>query len=365
MSVPPAVARHATGDALHRKASKSPAPAVITRPTIAIQQVQQTLLGARARGANIGALLDRAGISPALLESPLSRVTQSQYAALVFALRRTLRDELWGLCSRPLPLGSFALACRMLIECRTLAEALEAGLRYYRMLLPDFVPRLHVREGLAYVSVVSRRSPDAAQSYAERCFCFLGYGLACWLAARRIPLVAVDYAHPDLSPTTDAGTLFQAPVHFGEPRTGWRFESRWLALPVVQNRQSLREFLDQAPFSLLVRYRDQTSVTERTRRILRRHLTGTMPSLEEIGQQLAMTPQTLRRRLREEGQGFQAMKDDLRRDAAIEYLARPELTLPEIAELLGFSEASTFHRAFKHWTGVAPGEYRHSRLQGS
>jgi AraC-like DNA-binding protein len=71
-----------------------------------------------------------------------------------------------------------------------------------------------------------------------------------------------------------------------------------------------------------------------------------------------MTPQTLRRRLGEEGQGFQSLKDHLRRDAAIEYLARPDMTLLDIADQLGFSEASTFHRAFKKWTGVAPGEYR-------
>ena len=65
------------------------------------------------------------------------------------------------------------------------------------------------------------------------------------------------------------------------------------------------------------------------------------------------------------GQGYQAIKDDLRRDIAIEYLARPDLTLIDIANLLGFSEPSTFHRAFKKWTGVAPGEYRHTRLQAA
>src|SRR5690606_35622949 len=115
--------------------------------------------------------------------------------------------------------------------------------------------------------------------------------------------------------------------------------------------------------SLLVRYRDQTSITERIRRTLRRHRAQELPALEAIGRELAMTPQTLRRRLRAEGQGFRAIKDDLRRDAAIEYLARSALTLPGIAALLGFSEASTFHRAFKHWTGVAPGAYRQSRLR--
>jgi AraC-like DNA-binding protein len=334
-----------------------------THHTIAIQQVEQILLGARARGANIGALLRRADIPPALLDAPLSRVTLKQYAALIFALRHAMRDELWGLCPRPLPLGSFALGCRLLVDTRTLGEALQTGLRYYRLLLADFVPRLQVQGDVARMTLTSRTPPSPAQAYAERAFSFLAYGLACWLVARRVPLTGVDYPATALGHSTDAGMLFQAPVHVDQRCTGWRFDARWLALPVVQNAQSLREFLRQAPASLLVKYRDSSSITERIRRILRRHLADEeLPSLEQIGRQLAMTPQTLRRRLHDEGQGFRAIKDDLRRDAAIEYLARPELTLPEIAALLGFSEASTFHRAFKHWTGVAPGEYRHTRL---
>jgi AraC-like DNA-binding protein len=334
-----------------------------THHTIAIQQVEQILLGARGRGADVPALLRRAGIPPGLLESPLSRVTQAQYAALIFVLRHALRDELWGLCPRPLPLGSFALGCRLLIESRTLGDALRTGLRYYRLLLADFTPRLQVHDGAARVSVISRSPPPGpAQAYAERAFSFLAYGLACWLVARRIPLLTVDYPPSALGHSHDASMLFQAPVHHDQPGTGWRFAAQWLELPVVQNAQSLREFLQQAPASLLVKYRDQSSVTERIRRILRRHLGGPMPSLERVGDVLAMTPQTLRRRLREEGHGFRSIRDDLLRDAAIDLLTRPGLPLPEIAGQLGFSEASTFHRAFKNWTGVAPGAYRQTRL---
>ncbi len=337
--------------------------ASFTHHTIAIQQVQQTLLGARHRGADIAALLRRAGIAPALLDSPVARVTQGQYAALAFAMRRAMRDEMWGLCSRPLPLGSFAQCCQMLVRTRTLGEAMQAGLRYYRLLIDDFVPRLRCHGEIAMLSLSPRVPYDARLAYAARAFAFLGYGLACWLVARRVPLIGVDYPDSELGPSPDAALLFQAPASYGHDYTGWRFEARWLDLPVVQNEASLREFLRHAPASLLIKYRDQTSITERIRRILRRNLTGELPTLEDVGEQLAMTPQTLRRRLREEGQGFRGIKDDLRRDAAIEYLARPELTLPEIASLLGFSEASTFHRAFKHWTGVAPGQYRQSHLR--
>ncbi|MEJ8845856.1 AraC family transcriptional regulator [Variovorax rhizosphaerae] len=334
-----------------------------TRHTIPIQQVDQILLGARERGLDVQRLLTRAGISAALLEAPLSRVTQGQYAALIFVLRHAMRDELLGLASRPLPPGSFAQGCRVVIGCRTLGDAMRLGLRHYRLLLDDFVPRLQVLDGVAGLCLLTGRAPAPTAAYAARVFSFFAYGLVAWLVARRIPLLSVDFPHSRLDPIAEASTLYQAPACYERPCTGWRFEARWLDLPVVQNEQSLREFMRQAPASLLVRYRDQTSVTERIRRILRRQLAEELPSLEDIGRQLAMTPQTLRRRLRDEGQGFRGIKDDLRRDAAIECLARPELTLPEIAAQLGFSEASTFHRAFKAWTGVAPGEYRQTRLR--
>lgn len=337
--------------------------AEVTRHTIAILQVSQILQGLRARGGDVPGLLRRAGIAPALLDSPLSRVTQAQYAALIKLLSRSLRDELWGLCSQPVPLGHFAQLCRLLVHAATLGEALRDGLLYYHRVLPDFVPRLVVQGGQAEVRLVGqgRRGPEGG--YADRTFCFFCYGLASWLVARRIPVTEVMYRAIDQGCSSDAGRLFQAPVVYDHPWVGFRFEARWLELPVVQTPQSAQDFLRQAPASLLIRYRDQSSLSERIRRLLRRHLSAELPSLEFVADYLALTPQTLRRRLRDEGQGYQAIKDELRRDVAIEYLGRPELTLLDIANRLGFSEASTFHRAFKGWTGLAPGVYRQTRLR--
>ena len=77
-----------------------------------------------------------------------------------------------------------------------------------------------------------------------------------------------------------------------------------------------------------------------------------------MARQLNTSPQTLRRRLHEQGTSFQELKDQLRRDLAIYHLGRRELPIQEIAEQLGFSEPSAFHRAFKKWTGLTPGAYR-------
>ena len=71
-----------------------------------------------------------------------------------------------------------------------------------------------------------------------------------------------------------------------------------------------------------------------------------------------MTAATLRRRLEAEGTSYQDVKDQLRRDLAIDRLCNSTMSVADIAALVGFRETSAFHRAFKKWNGVQPGEYR-------
>ena len=325
--------------------------------TIAIYQVVQMLQAIEGE-SDRAVVLRRAGISPALLESALARVSQIQFARLMTALVRIHRDEFWGLGSSPLPLGTFAMGCRMLVGHRKLGEALRAGLRYYHALLPDFVPRLQIRDGMAYVRMSSRHALNDRQTYAVRVFMFLSYGVMCWLAARRIPVDEVVYQDRDVLRRSDASRLFQAPTRLSDGEWGYRFAVKWLDLPVEQNAESVETFLRGAPGCLLVKYRDQASFTERIRRMLRRYLADEMPSFEAVSDMLATTPQTLRRRLQREGQGYQMLKDALRRDVAVDDLTQSDMSLIEVAARVGYSEASTFHRAFKVWTGLSPGAYR-------
>lgn len=330
------------------------------RPTIRIGQVDQLLLGARRHGLATDALMVQARIAPALLTSPLAKVTQQQYARLARLLRRRLRDELWGLCPQPLPLGSYAQSLQLMVRCTTLGEALTLALRHYRLLLRDIAPRLQPGDDAVVVSFTSHAPPDEAMEYALRTLAFVGYGTVCWLLGRRLPLLQANTPHRRLEPA-HASRLFQAPVSMAPGWTGWSFEPRFLALPVLRTPADAQVLLRRAPVGLLVRYRDPDSTVERVRAVLRRNLADAPPSLAQVGAEVGLTAQTLRRHLAREGQGFRALRDALRRDAAIEYLARPQLPLAEIARRLGFSELSTFHRAFRHWTGLSPGQYRLER----
>lgn len=327
------------------------------RAAIPVGQVDQLLLGAHRRGLPLAPLLLHAGIAPGALGEPGAQVTQAQFAALARHLSRRLRDELWGLCAAPLAPGSHAQALRLMVRCATLGEALQLAVGHYRLLLPGITPRLQRRGEVVTLSFVARGMPDEALEYALRALAFLGHGTACWLIGRRLPLLEANAPHRRVQPA-HARRLFQAPVHRQPGWTGWRFEARHLALPVVQTASGAVELLRHAPAGLLLRYRERDDTTERVRHILRRQLAHEPPTLQAVSAELGLTPQTLRRHLAREGQAFRALRDGLRCEAAIALLARPQLPLAEVARRLGFSEVSTFHRAFRSWTGQAPGRYR-------
>ena len=80
--------------------------------------------------------------------------------------------------------------------------------------------------------------------------------------------------------------------------------------------------------------------------------------LSDVARWLNVSPRTSIRRLRAEGTSFQHVHDGLRRDIAIRELAHSSRSVESIARQVGFTSGPNFHRAFKRWTGTAPGSYR-------
>ena len=152
--------------------------------------------------------------------------------------------------------------------------------------------------------------------------------------------------------------MYCADLRFERPNTAIAFEAGYLDLPVQQNERSIKEFLRTAPESILLKYKNGSSLSARVRRRLRQFEPGEVPDFEDLAGELNLAPATMRRRLHEEGTSYQSIKDQLRRDLAIGYLSHTDRSVMEIALELGFSERSAFHRAFRKWTGASPGEFR-------
>jgi AraC-like DNA-binding protein len=336
------------------RSAQAPPP----RSAIDSGYVGLVLSGAREAGLDIDRLLRRAGIATDQLDRPGARLPQEQFARMIATLTRETRDELWLLCSRPIKPGTFRMMCRLLIRCTSLREAIRIGCQFYHLVVDDFAVRLAEGEHDASVYVTDRIELPNRRRMVNGAILLFTYGLMCWLVGRRLPLITVHYVFSEEPFSSELEPFYRAPMLFDQPRTEIRFDAELLDLPIMPDEERLRRFLASMPSALLVRYRDDSSVAERVRAILRRNLKRPM-SLEDVAETLAVSPQTLRRRLLEEEQcGFQEIKDRVRRDIATHMLKKSRLPLEEIALSLGFSELSTFHRAFRRWTGLTPGEFR-------
>lgn len=316
------------------------------------------LSGVRQAGLDGDRILARAGIDRDLLERPDGRLSQRQFAALIRLLTRITRDEFWMLCSRPIKPGSFRTMCDLLVRCRDLREAVQAGCRFYRLLIDDFTIRCGVADGEACIWMTDRIADPERRRMLNGAVLFFVYGLICWLVGRNLPLAAVGYAFGPRPFGAELEPAYGTRIAYHSPRTELRFAAALLDLPVLPDAQHLRRFLASMPHALLLRYRDDTGIAERVRAALRRDLAGN-PGLAEVAAQLGLQPQALRHRLRTDaGLGFQDLKDQVRSDAALHLLQGSRLSLEDLAVALGFSEISAFHRAFRRWTGRTPGEVR-------
>jgi AraC-like DNA-binding protein len=303
-------------------------------------------------------VLHQAGIAPEWLRAAGARVTSEAFAALWLAVARQLDDEFFGLDRRRMKVGSFALLCHAVVHAGTLGRALRQLLRGFKAFLDDVSGELQVEGAEARIMVHSGLADLETRRFADETFLVMVHGLMCWLVGRRIPLRSVAFAQPRPAHAAEYGVMFSPVLRFNAPLTTLCFDVRWLAAPVVQDERALATFLRTAPQSVFLKYRNRQGWVARVRQRMRGVQAGQdWPTLEQLAHECRVTASTLRRHLEREGSSYRAIKDQLRRDAAIGHLSEGRRSVSDVALLLGFREPSAFHRAFKKWTGVRAGEY--------
>lgn len=324
--------------------------------TIAVSFVDEALQSMRQHGLDTGALLIQAGISPRLLTSAHARIAAANYGHLWYLIAQAMDDEFFGMDTHPMRVGSFKLLCRSALHSATLGKAFVRMLDFLRLVLDDMSAVLSEQEGLAYISINEGGPPHRMFAYGT--FMMIVHGVGSWLIGRRIQLLSADFRCDEPVSSLDYKIRFCDQARFGQPRTSITFDAAYLALPIVQNQRSLQSFLREAPGNLLVKYSNHDSLAATIRRHLRRLPLTEWSDFVTLSKELNTPASTLRRKLSQEGQSYQAIKDNLRRDLAINYLSGSAKSIEDIAISLGFADPSAFHRAFKKWTGSSPGEHR-------
>src|SRR5690348_3181590 len=151
---------------------------------------------------------------------------------------------------------------------------------------------------------------------------------------------------------------FHSLVKFKSNQNALIFSKTDMELPfVTYNADLLAAVAPQLEAELSEQLAHKT-LTEQAKGILKQLLAGQRPGIQDLARELHLSTRTLQRRLTEQGITFQRLLDEARRELARHYLLHSSRELNETAYLLGYEDANSFFRAFHHWEGTTPGQWR-------
>jgi AraC-like DNA-binding protein len=325
--------------------------------TISISFVHAMLSGRTEHWPPIAEVLDEAGIPEELLQHPGARITAAQYVALFRGLCDRLDDELLGLLSRPFKRGSYALMAQSALGAQTVQQAIPRIANTLRVLQDDMTLHQLSDKQLAGLALRFPNPSVGRRRFVVEIMLRSLWRLLDWLMGGNMSIARFDFAFPappDISSYTE---YFNTPLEFGRPDSAFWFDAKQLQALVRVDENGMRDFLSDPQVKFIVSGRSNDEVSAKVRAYLHQSKPA-WPDLDATAVALRMSSASLQRCLSREGTSFKSLKDKLRRDMAITYLNTTTMSLTELAEKLGFSESAVFQRAFKTWTGIAPGTYR-------
>lgn len=340
--------------------------------TVPASYVRHLLSQVKAQGYDSLELMTYVGINSQDIddERPISA---ELFSALYQRVMYIAQDEYFGMISvGKVPNGTFRMMCLAIIHSRTLGEAISRASDFHEICRGARIKPHIVRSGrYAKVSFATLNSMDASdtteflnnQSPAEIITSLsMWHHFISWLIGERVVLKAAYFKFDEEQALANSRSRFRSEVKFLQHDNAVVFPAKYLDYPVVQNEKTLHAFLKTAPYQLLVMVgSEDSSLREQVIALIGRDFSITPPSAEQMAKTLNMSVSTLRRRLLEEDTTYQKIKDECRRQSAIDYMNSPQLSITDVAGLMGFDEPSAFFRSFKRWTGMTPGEYRQSK----
>lgn len=301
------------------------------------------------------ALIRAAGLEPESFDDPTARISLRRFVHLLELAAEKTGDDCFGLhLGAAYPLSKAGVFGYVLLNSPTVGVALENLLRYipfqvdsaelelreagsdillcYRLVDPEIGPRRHYNERSMAITLVAFRTVLASD----------------WSPK------AVRFEHVFEGDASAHARLFGAPVAFAQGTNAIVFPRRLLDRKIAAADPHLLKVLEQHIEDLLSRLPAGRDIEHDLRHYVTKSLKNGPPRLGGAARHLGMSPRTLQRRLKDRGVVFDRLIDEARRQLAQSYLTDSDLTVSEIAYLLGYSELSAFTRAYRRWTGSTP-----------
>ncbi len=295
------------------------------------------------------------------IRTPAARVTYRAYLQMRRNLSAQPLPADFGFARRPFSIASYGMLGYAMMSCATLHQAIQIALKYYRTAGPLFELSFEFDKNGLVISADNIFDLDRALLTLVTEDLFTTFPLLLeLLVGKRVPPVVVELGYPAPAHAHLYDATFDGRVVFGAPRSRFVLDTEALALPLVQADADSAVMFERSCRELLDEIERHESLANELRHLLLSS-PGKLPDAATAAARMRLGERTLRRRLAEDGTTFQAILDEVRCHVATDYLVSTHLSTQEIAELLGFSEATNFRRAFLRWTRRSPTSYRKHR----
>jgi AraC-like DNA-binding protein len=312
-------------------------------------------------GADPKLIGTRSGLNPADLEDDDRRVDLSLLMRTGYnAIEMTGRPDLGLIAGRQAGITRLGYAGLAAMTAPDLGAALAVITRFEALFCRCYRGHsdLEVQGDTARLSFYSIAPYNGYTCFVVDAILSAWAGQINWLTGRDdlIERVTIEFPEPDYSASYQSA--FSCPVRFSESRNTLEMKSADLKIPLLYQDRSLHQKLLAQCEQALGKVALANTMRNRVWQSLGQLLHGNSPTIEDVANDLQITPWTLRRKLKEEDTSFQVLVDEMRRNVALSYMRNTNLSFGEIAYLLGFSTPGAYQRAFKRWTGMTPGEFR-------
>ncbi len=312
-------------------------------------------------GGDGDALLRDADIDPAALNDPDSYISYRRLVSAIETAAKTLNCPDFGMrlaaSTGADMLGPLSVAMHNADTPRQAMALAERFLHFHNPSLFLATSRLDGETDLICLDVRMRRAPKQVQSF-ERGVLIIHRFLITVCGPDYKPK-EVRFTHQALSSPSVYREAFGVLPRFGAAEAGIAVARALLDKPQLGKNVQLRRIAEHYLESVAPRLPANDAVTPAARAIVLRLMRASGNcTQDDLASALGLHERTLQRRLKAEDTSFEALRDDVRRELAQSYLAQKNVSLAQVAELLGYAEASAFTRAARRWFGQTPREVR-------
>lgn len=327
--------------------------------TVSIHIIKMMLAAGQKAGVDPAMGLNAIHIEQDLLNDPDARVPIEMEVALWDLLASRSRDVFFGLhAGMELTPGEFDVMDYAIRTSETLQQAIENSSRYNRLLHDEAIIDLEITDKRAKINHYFRTDPRGASWQAAdfTLASFVTIGRAITGKQWKVKKICFQHAKPES--ISEYQQYFSCPLEFLCDKNTIEFDKELLKTIIPDSDPALNLILCRQADEMLKNLPKAGNIIVRVREQLAKSLRGGNPCIENIAASLNMTPRTLQRHLKELSTSHKVLLDEMRKELARHYLQNKDIGVSETAYLLGYSEPSVFHRAFKRWFDVTPGQFR-------